>query len=57
MRKTAFEVGIDRQVNGVAERSEMFADIIDGDAVVGAADRPRIARAGRGDDDPQADAQ
>ena len=49
VRKTAFEIGVDGQVDGIAQRGEMFADVVDRDAVVGAADRPRIASAGGGD--------
>ena len=44
--KAAFEIGIDGQIDRRAQRGEMIADLIDGDAVVGPGDGPGKTRAG-----------
>ena len=41
MRKAALEIGIDGQIDRRADRGEMIADVVDGDAVVGLADASR----------------
>src|SRR5882757_7323433 len=48
MRKAALEVGINGQIDGLAQRGEMLADIVERNAIVGLSDRPRKARAGGG---------
>jgi hypothetical protein len=48
VRKAVFEVGINRDIDRRADRGEMIADVIDGDAVVGLADGPGKPGAGRG---------
>ena len=48
MRKAVLEIGIDGNVDRRADRGEMIADVVDGDAVVGLADGPGKARAGGG---------
>ena len=48
MRKAALEIGVDGQIDRRAQRGEMIADLIDGDAVVGLADGPGKAGAGGG---------
>ena len=47
--ETTLEIGVDGQIDRVAQRGQMIADIVDRDAVIGLADRPRITGAGRGD--------
>src|SRR4029453_12704531 len=46
VRKAVLEIGIDGDIDRRADRGEMIADIIDGDAVVGLAECPGKARAG-----------
>src|SRR5205085_9555847 len=48
-RKAPYEIGIDGQIDSAAKLGEMLADFIKRDAIVGLADRPGKASAGRGD--------
>src|SRR5438270_6805666 len=47
MRKATLEIGVDGKIDRAAKLSEMHADLIKRDAIVGLADRPRKACAGR----------
>ena len=47
VRKAVLEIGVDGNIDRRADRGEMIADVIDGDAVVGLGDGPGKARAGR----------
>ena len=46
--KAVFEIGVDGNIDGRADRGEMVADIVDRDLVVGPRDGPGKAGAGRG---------
>ncbi len=39
--ESPFEIGVERQIDRGVQRGKMIADLVDGDAVVGLADRPR----------------
>ncbi len=49
MGKAALEIGVDGNVDGRADRREMRQHLVDRDFVVGLADGPGKAGAGRGD--------
>src|SRR6185437_11956322 len=48
MGKAVLEIGVDGYIDRRADRGQMIADIVDGDAVVGLSDGPGEARAGGG---------
>ena len=48
MRKATFEIRVDGQIDRTAKRGEMRANLVEGHAIVGLADRPRKPGAGGG---------